>query len=469
MKDAIRKLDCGKACGDDAISAEHLKYASNRILPLLSMCFTSCFVHGWLPAKMISVILVPIIKDKTGKINCSSNYRPIALSSILSKVLETIIFNKLQYYLVTCDNQFGFKPKHGTDMCIYVLKEIIHKYHDLNSSVFLCFLDASKAFDRVNHVTLFKKLLGLGTPAFLVRILCFWYSQQRLVVRWGNTISEPFGVTNGVRQGGILSPHLFNVYMNDLSRDLNACSVGCMNGDTRYNHLMYADDLVVFSLSSRGLQQLLDVCSEYGIIHDIKYNTQKSVVTIVRSKYHKNIVFPDFLLNENVLPTSSKVRYLGHIITEDMRDDHDIMRQCRKMYAQGNMLRRKFYMCSPDVKVSLFKTFCTPLYTAQLWWNYRLYNLKKINVAYNDIMRLLLRLPRYHSASHLFANVNVSSFHACLRRLVYSFICRLDGSENIYITGLVSVTQSLQRFVSRIWKHWAECLCSPLRQQPFYL
>ena len=111
VEDSIRKLDCGKACGEDAISAEHLKYASNRILPILSLCFTSCFVHVWLPADMISVILVPIIKDKAGKINCSSNYRLIALSSILSKVLEIIIFDKLQYYLDTCDNQFGFRKK----------------------------------------------------------------------------------------------------------------------------------------------------------------------------------------------------------------------------------------------------------------------------------------------------------------------------------------------------------------------
>ena len=96
---------------------------------------------------MITVILVPVIKDKTGKINSKDNYRPIALASMLSKVLESIILDRIEMYLVTQDNQYESKRKHGTDLCIYALKEIIMRYRNLNSSVFLCFLDASKAFD----------------------------------------------------------------------------------------------------------------------------------------------------------------------------------------------------------------------------------------------------------------------------------------------------------------------------------
>ena len=116
----------------------------------------------WGPESMISVILVPVIKDKTSKINSKDNYRPIALASVLSKVLEYIILDRIEMYLVTHDNQYGFKRKHGTDLCIYALKEIIMRYRNLNSSVFLCFLDASKVFDRVNHEKLFVKLADRG-------------------------------------------------------------------------------------------------------------------------------------------------------------------------------------------------------------------------------------------------------------------------------------------------------------------
>ena len=91
VKEAIKKLDCNKSCGSDQIYAEHQKYASNKILPLLSMCLTGFFVHGFLPKNIMTVVLIPIIKNKAGNINSVDNYRPIALASILSKVIEIII------------------------------------------------------------------------------------------------------------------------------------------------------------------------------------------------------------------------------------------------------------------------------------------------------------------------------------------------------------------------------------------
>ena len=85
----------------------------------------------------------------------------------------------------------------------------------------------------------------------------------------------------------------------------------------------------------------------------------------------------------------STVKYLGHYICEDLKDDTDINRQCRHIYAQGNLLIRKFGMCTSNVKSFLFNTYCSPLYTAQLWWNYNASSIKKLYVAYNNIFRLL--------------------------------------------------------------------------------
>ena len=90
-------------------------------------------------------------------------------------------------------------------------------YNYFSSPVFTCFLDDSKAFDRVNHWTLFKKLLLKGVPAVLVRILCFWYCSQQLCIQWGKNKSLFFTITNVVRQGGILSPELFPMFMDNLS------------------------------------------------------------------------------------------------------------------------------------------------------------------------------------------------------------------------------------------------------------
>ena len=88
---------------------------------------------------MIANVLVPVIKSKTGRIMSKDDYRPIALASVVSKVAEIVIYNRISVHLDTCPNQFGFKRNHSTDQCIYVLKDIIDVYRVLNGSVFTCF------------------------------------------------------------------------------------------------------------------------------------------------------------------------------------------------------------------------------------------------------------------------------------------------------------------------------------------
>ena len=95
---------------------------------------------------------------------------------MLSKVFELILLSKLNSYFCTTDYQFGFKSNHSTDLCIYTLKEVIDFYHSQSTSIYMCFMDASKAFDRVNHWTLFKKLIYRGTPLIFVRIIMQWYT-----------------------------------------------------------------------------------------------------------------------------------------------------------------------------------------------------------------------------------------------------------------------------------------------------
>ena len=159
ISEAIKKLECDKSAGPDGVHAEAIKYAHPRMHVLLSFCFSLCFTHGYMPANMIETTIVPIIKNKCGNLADSNNYRPIAIATIVSKLFESVILYKFEEFLYTCDNQFGFKSKHSTELCIYTLKEFIDYYKQRSTTVFVTFLDASKAFDKINYWLLFKKII----------------------------------------------------------------------------------------------------------------------------------------------------------------------------------------------------------------------------------------------------------------------------------------------------------------------
>ena len=122
-----------------------------------------------------------------------------------------------------------------SDMSVFLLKQTVNSYVEHNTCVFSVFLNASKAFDRVSHYKLFKKLTMRHVPARFVRLLQYWYTYQTMQVKWGSSFSKSFLVTNGVRQG-VLSPYLFAIYIDDLSVKLNKLRAGCCVGNSLINH-----------------------------------------------------------------------------------------------------------------------------------------------------------------------------------------------------------------------------------------
>ena len=214
----------------------------------------------------METLIIPLVKNKAGNTSDPNNYRPIALVSVCSKIIESVLLRIIDDYISTHDNQFGFKKSHSTDMCIYALKCTIEYYRLHNSPVYSCYLDASKAFDKVNHWKLFKKLIDRNVTLSVVRILIFWYRNQTFIVKWGSLSSSTFTVCNGVRQGGILSPYLFALYVNGLSVELNNSNAGCTINNIFVNHFFYADDMCLVALSAMGLQTLIDIAYKYVLI-----------------------------------------------------------------------------------------------------------------------------------------------------------------------------------------------------------
>ena len=444
----------------DNLCNEHIRFAHDYINVLLSNLFNLILSHGYIPSKLMDTIIISLLKDKKGDITSKENYRPIAITCALSKVLEVLVLNKFSEYLATSCHQFGFKKGESTENCLFILKEVIHYYNTLQSPVFLCMIDSSKAFDRVNHFHLFHKLLKKGMPRLVVRMLYFWYRNQLFYVKWNDVLSCPFKTSNGVRQGGVLSPQLFNVFIDDLSNNLMNTSIGCYIHNTCFNHICYADDLVVLAPSPVALQELLNVCEDYAIDYEMLFNARKTVcMKFVPRLFHK-IKNPSIHLSGNELNFVNTHKYLGNIISSNSLDDDDIKRQIRSTYTQGNLLVRKFRNCSEDVKSYLFKTYCYNMYNCQLWCAFTATTMKRMKVAYNNVFRMLMGIKRRCSVSQAYANKNICSFDALLRKCIWNSYRRALCSKNHLINVLVSIPHF--NYGSIIFKRWKQCLYANL-------
>ena len=259
----VRRLKLGKSDGEEGLSSDHILNGPILLYVLLTMVFNSMLIHGVSPESMLVGTLIPIPKDRR-QLRCTSdNFRAITLSSIVGKLLDLIILSKEQGALLTSQLQFGFKENMSTTQCTYVMQETISYYNANGSNVYALMLDASKAFDRVKFSKLFRILLNRQMSPLVLRLLFYMYTNQKLQVRWGGTVSNKFTASNGVKQGAILSPILFSVYMDELFERLEKSGVGCHMGNHYTGSLGYADDLTLLAPTLSGLQVLIKICERY--------------------------------------------------------------------------------------------------------------------------------------------------------------------------------------------------------------
>lgn len=399
----------------------------------------------------MKTVVVPIVKNKTGDVSDKENYRPISLATITAKVLDGVLDKRLCCNMKLHDAQFGFKPGLSTESAIYCLKHTVRYYTDKRTPIYACFLDLSKAFDMVSYDILWTKIrLETTLPEENLLLLKYWYGNQTNVVRWGNSFSDVYRLNNGVRQGGLTSPKLFNLYINGLIEELSAAVVGCSIGGRIINNISYADDMVLLSPSISGLRKLISICEQYAVAHGLRYNTKKSELLLFKAGAKTYETVPPVVLNGAPLKQVKKFKYLGHWVTDTLTDDMDMDRERRALTVRCNMLARRFARCTNEVKVTLFKAYCQTFYTCSLWVRFTQKSFNALKVQYNNTFRMLLRLPPFCSASGMFAEARVDSFGAVIRKRISSAMDRMRGSSN-------SLLRTISEDVScPILHHWTK-------------
>ena len=455
IKGIIGKLKLGKSVGLDNIPNEFYLNSPQSFIIVICNFINAVLNHQFVPECVSDSKIIPLVKGKYLDFTVSDNYRPITISTTISKIIESVLYTRMSDRLKCVDNQYGYKEKSATDLCIFTLKECINMYHSLNTPVFICFIDVRSAFDRVSYWKLFTKLLKRGVPAALVKILAFWYNNQSLSVLWNGYLSHKFYMTNGIRQGALSSPFLYNVFCDTLNVELNNSSLGCCIGNKMLNNLSWADDMVVMSPSSHALNEMLAICDNYADDHLILYNTKKTKCMVVQSRACFLHNLPNIMLSGKILNYVKEFTYLGHIISDDLTDDADIRNQNRKMCARGNMVARKYKAGGVEVKRTLFQAFCYNIYGCALWSRFKQCNINRLRVNYNNILRQMLNVRSWESASQMFVSNHLRGFQAQRRCACYSLMSRVLNSEN----GLVKlVINSDARALSHTWNMWHNIL-----------
>ena len=315
---AITKLKNQKSNGPDLVLNEMLKNAAPILIDHFLKLFNLIFDSGCFPMEWTKSFLVPI--HKKGDNTDVNNYRGIAIGSCLSKLFLTIINNRIVNHLeennLLDDAQFGFRKGRSTVDNIYILNTLINKHKSLNRKLFVCFVDFSKAFDSVWRDGLFYKLLKHNINGPIYRLIKNMYQETSYIVKTQIGISDPIMSEIGVKQGCVCSPTLFNIFLNDLQHYLKDDeSKPPILDEHCISHLLFADDLTLFSTSQKGLQKCLDNLKTFCENWKLKVNETKTKIIVFGTNYKSTLTKYNFTLGQNNIDITDSYNYLGVTIT----------------------------------------------------------------------------------------------------------------------------------------------------------
>ena len=301
--DVISGLTPGKAPGLDELPPKLLSLCARGISVSLCTLFNRSFCDGRVPSAWKEALIVPV--HKSGSKSSPSNYRPIALLSIVSKVMDKIVLKRLNAFLepLLSPKQSGFRRKDGTSPQLLRLVQEWSTALDSSQLVGVIFFDLKKAFDRVCLPGLLLKLKAAGVQGKALSWCESYLTGRSQRVRVGNNISEVEPLHAGVPQGAILSPLFFSLYINDVVESADA------------NFNLFADDTSVYltdespaALQSR-LQAVLDKLSIWFKSWAVTVNNAKSAVMLISRR--RNLPALNVQLDGTAIPQVVTHKHLG--------------------------------------------------------------------------------------------------------------------------------------------------------------
>ena len=455
VRKAVQELKREKSDGEHGYYSSHLIHAGTVYFWQLSELLKSMIVHGHYPESLLTSTIVSIPKDPHGDMCSADNYRGIALSSSIGKLFDKIFLERNSYVLKTEDLQFAYKKDTSTTMCTLLLKEIVKYYRDNQSDVYSCFIDATKAFDKIKHDKLFSLLMERGMSSADLRLLVDLYSRQLIRTGWKGHYSSTFSTTNGIRQGGIASPILFCCYMDELLKRLKQDGVGCWFLGMFLGSVAYADDLTLLSPTREGLQQMIATCERYGEEYGMSFNAKKSMCMLFSRK--KKTPAP-LSLNGNVLLWVDKVKYLGNYISYDLRDNSEIRMKKGDLIGQVNCVIGNLHSMSPEIIMTVFNRKCCHFYGSTAWL-FDASTLDTFEKTWNRCVRRLLGLPNTTHSRFLPHLAKSCCPKDKICRMFVRMFVTMGKSNNTILRRLAdhslhnpsSVTGSNRRYVERLY------------------
>lgn len=370
---AINKLKNNKAPGLDNITNNMLKCGHSFLINCLKKMFNSCLSSGLYPTVWAEGYIKPLFKN--GNSDDPNNYRGLTITSCIGKLFNSILNSRLDKFLLNNklidDSQIGFTKKARTSDHMFVLKCIVDKYcSHKDGRVFACFVDLRKAFDTVIHTGLKLKLLDIGVGSRFYNVIKNMYSISKTCINIGKGSRSDFFPNNlGVKQGDNLSPNLFKIFINDLPKYLKHTSSPVVLNSHSVNCLMYADDIVLLSLSSNGLQEKIDMLAKFCKDWCLTVNLSKTKIVIF-NKAGRHLKY-NFTYDKNNVECVSKCKYLG--ITFCSSGSFSYAQN--ELYQKG--LKAYFKLCkdfislnpSPKISLHVFDHTLLPilLYGCEIW------------------------------------------------------------------------------------------------------